>query len=83
MDSTDTEALNLILDRVSSIDIPYWKTLDFWLNVPLALLGLLLTALSFREAKAAKEAANEAAQTVKIQTVTIELHEILQSRHCQ
>jgi hypothetical protein len=64
---------------------PFYATWDFWIFVVLGIAGTLFSILAFKEAgraktaaAAAKEAAGAAGRSVKIQTVTIELTEILQ-----
>lgn len=67
-----------VLTELQKLNIPFWKTYDFWLFFIIGLLSLLASIKAFLEAKAAKTAANNAGQTVKIQTITIELSEIIQ-----
>jgi hypothetical protein len=57
---------------------PFYTTGDFWINVVLGVAGIVFSVLAFKEAAKAKEAAAAAGRSVKIQTVTIELTEILQ-----
>jgi len=64
---------------------PFYATWDFWIFLVLGIAGTLFSILAFKEAgraknaaAAAKEAAGAAGRSVKIQTVTIELTEILQ-----
>jgi hypothetical protein len=64
---------------------PFYQTLDFWILFVLAVIGTLYSIRAFTEAghakdaaSAAKDAAAAAGRSVKIQTVTIELTEILQ-----
>jgi hypothetical protein len=52
--------------------------IDFWIFFGLAALSIYYSYRSFKEASAAKEAAQNAATTVKVQTITIELSEIIQ-----
>ena len=56
----------------------FWERADFWISVAIGLAGLVFAALAFIEARRAKEAATRAGQTVKLQTITIELTEIAQ-----
>lgn len=67
-----------IFKRISELNVPFWERWDFWIFVVLGLLSLFVSYMAFREAKHAKTAANEAGQTVKIQTITIELSELIQ-----
>lgn len=52
--------------------------IDFYIGLIVGLVGLWLSFLAFREAKAAAKAALAAGRVVRIQTTTIELTEILQ-----
>lgn len=67
-----------LLNQIKSLDIPFWKEGDFWIFLFMALLSLGASIKAFLEARAAKVAATEAGTTVKIQTITIELSEIIQ-----
>jgi hypothetical protein len=67
----------LHLDTLPAM-IPFWKDWPFWISSVIGIAGLVFSFLAFREAKQAKRAATEAGRTVKIQTVAIELTEILQ-----
>jgi hypothetical protein len=51
---------------------------EYWISVGIGSLGLILSGLSFLEAKKAKEAAILAGRTVKAQSITIELAEVSQ-----
>jgi len=53
----------------------FWMTHDFWIFLVLSLASLFFSILAYYAAKAAKVAARAAAETVKIQTITIELNE--------
>jgi len=69
---------NEILKGISELNTPFWERFDFWLFLLLSIASLIASIQAFREAKAARKAANNAGQTVKIQTITIELSEIIQ-----
>jgi adenine C2-methylase RlmN of 23S rRNA A2503 and tRNA A37 len=69
---------NEILEVIEKIDYPFWKRTDFWIFLVLAIGSLYASIKAFIEAKQAKIAANEAGRTVKIQTITIELSEVIQ-----
>lgn len=56
----------------------FWQKWDFWISTILGIAGIILTIMSFIQAKKAKEAAESATKTVKLQTITIELTEIIQ-----
>lgn len=57
---------------------PFYYSAEFWINFLVGLLGLVFSVLAFMEARQAKRAASAAGTTVKIQTVTVELSEIVQ-----
>lgn len=57
---------------------PFWKTWDFWIFFIIGVAGVVFSVLAFIEAAHARAAASAAGRSVKIQTVTIELTEILQ-----
>ena len=61
-----------------AIDFTFFGKLDFWLSIGVSAAGLIYSIRAFKEAKEAKTAAKEAGKTVKIQTITIELSEIIQ-----
>ena len=63
---------------LSSLQVPFWKDWGFWIGSIIGFAGLIFSALAFREAHLAKDAAVQAGRTVKIQTITIELTEIAQ-----
>ena len=67
-----------VLNELLKLNIPFWKTWEFWIFFTLAAFSFLASIKAFLEARAAKTAANEAGKTVKIQTITIELNEIIQ-----
>lgn len=56
---------------------PFYQTYDFWIFLIVGLGGLLFSILAFIAATGAKKAAKEARKTVKIQTITIELSELI------
>ena len=67
------------------MEIKFWEGGDFWITTILSLIGIVVTSMSFVQAKKAKEAAKKAKEaaesatkTVKLQTITIELVEIIQ-----
>jgi hypothetical protein len=73
--------LNAVADTVQK---SFWTKGDFLLATFLGILGAVISGFglyfsvkAFKEARAAKHAATEAGKTVKIQTVTIELSDIL------
>ena len=67
-----------IIELIKNLEIPFWKEYDFWIFLVLAIGSLLASIKAFMEAREAKNAAKEAGKTVKIQTITIELSEIIQ-----
>jgi hypothetical protein len=70
--------INQILQHFQESPFRHW---DFWLAVVgiiVSAVGLYFSIRAFQEAQLAKQAATAAGRTVKIQTVTIELTEIVQ-----
>lgn len=63
---------------VEILNNPFYKKWDFWISLIVGGLGVGFSILAFIEAKAAKKAASDMAKTVKVQTITIELTEIIQ-----
>jgi hypothetical protein len=63
---------------IQVLELPFWERFDFWIFLLLSIASIVLTVLSFLQAKKAKEAALSATKTVKLQTITIELTEIIQ-----
>jgi hypothetical protein len=57
---------------------PFWRDGGFWISLVIGGLGLLFSILAWVEAKKAKRAATAAGRTVKLQTIAIELTEIVQ-----
>lgn len=57
---------------------PFYWLPEFWIGLFVGLVSVVFSYKAYREAMAAKKAAREAGQSVKIQTVTIELSEITQ-----
>jgi septation ring formation regulator EzrA len=86
---TDSLTIHEVHDILSK---PFWVHPNFWIEIIIAVLGLVIGWLAYKEAgrafaeagkakdaaTAAKEAAEASAKTVKLQTITIELSEIIQ-----
>ena len=68
-----------IIDLIQKAQIPFWKTGDFWIFLVLAALSLIASIMAWIQARKAKNAAEDAGKTVKIQTITIDLFEIIQN----
>lgn len=71
----DPDSLNIIFESVTQS--PFRK-LEFYIATFIGLLGLIASYNAYRQAKLAKELAQDAGKTVKIQTIIIELTEIIQ-----
>jgi hypothetical protein len=69
---TEQQIIDLILNN------PFYKRTDFWISIIIGLLSVLYSIIAYREAKAAKIAAKKAGNTVKIQSITIDLTELIQ-----
>ncbi len=73
------DSLKIILSNLMDEKFPqFWETFEFWIFIILAVLSVFASFKAFFEAKKAKKAATEAGKTVKLQTITIELSEIVQ-----
>jgi hypothetical protein len=70
----------IIEEAISNSYLPFYKQPDFYFGSILGIIGITYSILSFNEAKKAKEAAAKAAQSVKRQSMVIEVLEI--SRIC-
>jgi hypothetical protein len=57
---------------------PFWRDFGFWIAQAIGIAGLYFSVLAWKEAKQAKKAAMAAGRTVKVQTIAIELTEIVQ-----
>jgi hypothetical protein len=69
---TEQQITDLILNN------PFYTRPEFWISVVIGLLSVLYSFIAYREAKAAKIAAKTAGNTVKIQSITIDLTELIQ-----
>jgi len=67
-----------ILKLIQENHQPFYKTFEFYIGSVIGLASVYFSIVAFKEAKQAKEAAKEAGSAVKIQTITIELTEIIQ-----
>lgn len=65
-----------VAELTVAVNQKYWAKPDFWISVAFNVVGLGLTALTFWQAKKARDAAVDAGRTVKGQSVIIELSEI-------
>jgi hypothetical protein len=74
MDSTEIILRKIFQENV----VPFWQSFDFWIFVLLSIASLIASLRAFSEARKARYAAYEAGKTVKLQTITIELSEIVQ-----
>lgn len=66
----------MIESLIENSNIPFYKLPEFYISSLIGLIGILFSVLSFKEAKKAKEAAYKAAQSVKRQSMVIEVLEI-------
>lgn len=69
---TEQQITDLILNN------PFYKQPEFWISVIIGLLSVLFSVIAYFEARAAKIAAKKAGNTVKIQSITIDLTELIQ-----
>lgn len=68
-------SIERILERLPP---PFWKDIGFWIGLVVGAAGLVFSVMAWIEAKRAKRAAMAAGRTVKLQTIAIELSEIVQ-----
>ena len=66
-----------LLDIYNELKLPFYNNWEFWIFIVLGLLSIVISIITFREAKKAKEFAHEAGKIVKIHNITIELSEII------
>lgn len=71
----DQSLLDQVLQRLPP---PFWRDGGFWTSFAIGGGGLVFSILAWVEAKRAKQAATAAGRTVKLQTIAIELTEIVQ-----
>lgn len=75
------EAVKKIIEEaLMASNIPFYKSSAFYISNFIGIVSIVFSIKSFIEAKKAKEAANKAAQSVKRQSMVIEVLEI--SRIC-
>lgn len=70
----------IVEDVIMSSNIPFYKLPEFYIGSLLGIVSIFFSIKSFMEAKKAKEASYKAAQSVKRQSMIIEVLEI--SRIC-
>jgi len=75
-------------ENTNELASKFWEQWDFWINLLLALAGIILggysvhySVKSFKEAKDAKDAAQKAGKTVRKQDIIVVLTELL--NECQ
>jgi hypothetical protein len=77
--NTTSSDLPSSLDRVlNQLPPPFWRDFGFWIGIAIGVGGLVFSIMAWMEAKNAKRAATAAGRTVKLQTIAIELTEIVQ-----
>ena len=69
------ELLKLIADNQSP---PFYVDMAFWISSALGIIGVYLSFIAFKEAREAKKAAKAAGSVVRLQSITIDLTEIIQ-----
>lgn len=72
------EIMDEILKLIQENHIPFYNSAEFYIGSAIGLASVFFSIIAFKEARQAKEAAKEAGSAVKIQTITIELTEIIQ-----
>jgi len=61
-----------------NLNQPFYSDWAFWIGVILSLIGIAISWIAYKEAEKAKEAAFKAGSIVRLQSITIELTEIIQ-----
>lgn len=80
MAASETQDINtVVLKLFEKLNESYWTQPEFWIGVVIGAVGLLFSILAYIEAKQAKTAALNAGEFIQIQSITIELNEILHS----
>ncbi|MFN5217270.1 MAG: hypothetical protein ACK5CL_00750 [Sphingomonadales bacterium] len=69
------ELLNLIADYQTQ---PFYSDTAFWISTVIGIIGVYLSFIAFKEAREAKQAAKAAGSVVRLQSITIDLTEIIQ-----
>lgn len=75
MNKGQLDKLETILNNTSE---PFYTDLGFWIGVVLSIIGIIISWIAYKEAEKAKNAAYKAGNFVRIQSITIELTEIIQ-----
>lgn len=57
---------------------PFYGDFSFWISTLIGILGVYLSFIAFKEAREAKKAAKAAGSVVRLQSITIDLTEIIQ-----
>lgn len=60
------------------ISTPFYKKVEFWVPVVISAIGVFFSFKAYKEAKSAKKASIDAGRTVKIQTIVIDIAELIQ-----
>lgn len=79
MEKIILEVQAAIIELNKKINAPLWSSWEFWISTCIGIIGLILSFRAMSEAKKAKEAAMKAGESIQIQSITIELSEILHS----
>ena len=67
-----------VLDLISNQSVPFYQDISFWISNIIGLIGVFFSIIAYLEAREAKKAAKAAGNFVKIQSITIDLTEIIQ-----
>lgn len=75
---TELQFQELLKAIANNQTTPFYSELSFWISTLIGLLGVYLSFIAFREAREAKKAAKAAGSVVRLQSITIDLTEIIQ-----
>lgn len=78
MDNLSLDTVNLLTKLHSQLSAPFYTDWKFIVSSLVSIIGAGFAFFAFIEARKAKHAATEAGTTVKMQTITIEVTEIVQ-----
>lgn len=75
MEKTQLESL---LSAIKNSQIEFYEDWGFWISTIIGVSGIFFSIIAFKEAREAKKAAKSMGNFVKIQSMTIDLNEIIQ-----
>lgn len=70
--------LDSLLIAIKNSQTEFYEDWGFWISTIIGLVGIYFSIIAFKEAREAKQAAKSVGNIVKIQSITIDLNEIIQ-----